>query len=85
MRFVGFRLVGSFLFIVLFSCRTTEARFTLRLLGLKFGGFWVPSYLLTFWSSFTFGFIPEAVVMPAVLATISTANPFPTLVHVVKW
>lgn len=34
------KFFGVCLFIALFSCRAIEARFTLRLLGLKFSGFW---------------------------------------------
>lgn len=69
---------------LLFSCRLVKARLTLRLLGLKFGGFWEAAALLMFQLSFVFGFTAE-VVMPAMLATISIATPFPILRHVVKW
>lgn len=82
------RFVGDFLkknyFYLLFSCRLVKARLTLRLLGLKFGGFWEAAALLMFQLSFVFGFTAE-VVMPAMLATISIATPFPILRHVVKW
>lgn len=82
------RFVGDFLkknyFYLLFSCRLVKARLTLRLLGLKFGGFWEAAALLMLQLSFVFGFTAE-VVMPAMLATISIATPFPILRHVVKW
>lgn len=50
------RFVGDFFkknyFYLLFSCRLVEARLTLRLLGLKFGGFWEAVTLLMFPLSF---------------------------------
>lgn len=86
MRFAGwfFWFIWGFSFTVLFSCRIVEARFLLRFLVLKFGVFWGASCLLTLWLSLAFGFIPEAVTMPAVLAVIPITTPLPILVHVVK-
>lgn len=54
----------------LFSCRPVKDRLTLRLLGLKFGGFCGALLLLRFQLSFVFGFTAEAVIA-AVFATIS--------------